>query len=80
VDLVESSDRGEAELVDSRVGRVRCGTDTLGRVGHELAHDVVLDVSRLLLSPERHGIRPALSHTASLSGLEAASGATTYVS
>lgn len=76
VDLVELLQTREAERVRRRGGRVREAADALGVVDDELAHDVVGDSRTRLLGPVCHRVRPALTHTTSLGGLEAATGTT----
>jgi hypothetical protein len=61
---------------DVRASGVGVGPDTSGRVGNVVAEHIVGDSGGLLLSPLGHSIRPALTHTTGLGGLQAAAGST----
>ena len=77
VDLVEVTDGGVTDGVDRCAERVGTATDT-GAVVNDVATDgEVGDGGALLLSPDGESIRPTLTHTTGLGGLETTASSTT---
>lgn len=77
VNFIESLDAGVSQGVGRVRSRVGVCPDTCCAVGNILTHDVVSDGGTLLLCPLGHCVRPTLTHTASLGGLETATSSTT---